>query len=300
MEQALQLFIEKGFQATSIQDILDCSGISKGTFYNYFTSKSELLMNILQWLQERMVAARSEILIGKDLSDRDVFCEQIIIQMQNNKRNELLNLYREIFASNDQELVQFIRHLQLMEIKYVKERLTDICGQEKERYLLDCSIMFAGIVQQNFYFNNLATSYHADTERIIRYSVNRVLEMVDHLAESGEQLLDPSLIDQWLVTGCSRTETPADHFLRIYANLKIFVDKFDENEEKWRTGELLEFVKAEIFAENARVYLIESALAALNNSNNIRSNPVFIDFQEHVRQYLQKASRVAFVGKNND
>ena len=34
VNMAHQLFIEKGFQATSIQDILDYSGISKGTFYN--------------------------------------------------------------------------------------------------------------------------------------------------------------------------------------------------------------------------------------------------------------------------
>ena len=48
IKMAHQLFIEKGFQATSIQDILDYSGISKGTFYNYFSSKSELLIAIFK------------------------------------------------------------------------------------------------------------------------------------------------------------------------------------------------------------------------------------------------------------
>ncbi|WP_442956966.1 TetR/AcrR family transcriptional regulator [Planococcus sp. MB-3u-03] len=37
---AHRLFIQKGYNASSIQDILDEAGISKGTFYNYFTSKS--------------------------------------------------------------------------------------------------------------------------------------------------------------------------------------------------------------------------------------------------------------------
>ena len=46
INKAHQLFIDKGFQATSIQDILDYSGISKGTFYNYFSSKNELLIAI--------------------------------------------------------------------------------------------------------------------------------------------------------------------------------------------------------------------------------------------------------------
>ncbi|QGS69069.1 TetR family transcriptional regulator [Oceanobacillus sp. 143] len=44
---AHQLFIEKGFQSTSIQDILDVSGISKGTFYKYFHLKTNYLLPFL-------------------------------------------------------------------------------------------------------------------------------------------------------------------------------------------------------------------------------------------------------------
>ena len=44
---AQQLFVEKGFSATSVQDILDEAKISKGTFYNYFSSKNECLIAIL-------------------------------------------------------------------------------------------------------------------------------------------------------------------------------------------------------------------------------------------------------------
>lgn len=40
MDKAHELFIENGFQHTSIQDILAASNISKGTFYNYFSSKN--------------------------------------------------------------------------------------------------------------------------------------------------------------------------------------------------------------------------------------------------------------------
>lgn len=53
IQKAHQLFLEKGFQATSIQDILDYSGISKGTFYNYFSSKNELLISIFKTLHEK-------------------------------------------------------------------------------------------------------------------------------------------------------------------------------------------------------------------------------------------------------
>ncbi|WP_223702296.1 TetR/AcrR family transcriptional regulator [Sutcliffiella deserti] len=45
-EQSIQLFEKKGFSETSVQDIVDSIGVTKGTFYYYFSSKEELLMDI--------------------------------------------------------------------------------------------------------------------------------------------------------------------------------------------------------------------------------------------------------------
>ncbi|MGM0865098.1 MAG: TetR/AcrR family transcriptional regulator [Bacillota bacterium] len=45
-EHAVRLFDEKGFTVTSIQDIVESIGVTKGTFYYYFSSKEELLKEI--------------------------------------------------------------------------------------------------------------------------------------------------------------------------------------------------------------------------------------------------------------
>ncbi|MDY0395878.1 TetR/AcrR family transcriptional regulator [Virgibacillus halophilus] len=50
IDVALELFIEKGFAQTSIQDIIQAAEISKGTFYNYFPSKNECLIAILAYV----------------------------------------------------------------------------------------------------------------------------------------------------------------------------------------------------------------------------------------------------------
>jgi TetR/AcrR family transcriptional regulator, cholesterol catabolism regulator len=43
---SVKLFQQKGFSETSIQDIVDSLGVTKGTFYYYFKSKEQLLMEI--------------------------------------------------------------------------------------------------------------------------------------------------------------------------------------------------------------------------------------------------------------
>jgi AcrR family transcriptional regulator len=48
LEAAAGVFHEKGYKATSIQDIADAVGILKGSLYYYITSKEDLLFEILQ------------------------------------------------------------------------------------------------------------------------------------------------------------------------------------------------------------------------------------------------------------
>ena len=41
-----ELFRRKGYQETTISDIIDAAGTSRGTFYHYFTGKDELLSTL--------------------------------------------------------------------------------------------------------------------------------------------------------------------------------------------------------------------------------------------------------------
>jgi len=42
LDAALQLFYEKGYEKTSVNDIIEKVGVSKGAFYYYFKSKEEV------------------------------------------------------------------------------------------------------------------------------------------------------------------------------------------------------------------------------------------------------------------
>jgi len=59
LNAALELFARNGFHATSISQIAEKAGISKGLMYNYFKSKDDLLKNIIdngfQLLNEMML-----------------------------------------------------------------------------------------------------------------------------------------------------------------------------------------------------------------------------------------------------
>ncbi|KPU46329.1 putative HTH-type transcriptional regulator YfiR [Oxobacter pfennigii] len=55
LDIAEKLFIEKGYEQTSIEDILSASGISKGGFYHYFKSKEDILCSSIERLMDDAV-----------------------------------------------------------------------------------------------------------------------------------------------------------------------------------------------------------------------------------------------------
>ncbi|RCW88008.1 TetR family transcriptional regulator [Halanaerobium sp. DL-01] len=48
MEEAEKLFVEKGFEKTTVKDIADKSGVAKGTFYYYFDTKEDIITALLE------------------------------------------------------------------------------------------------------------------------------------------------------------------------------------------------------------------------------------------------------------
>jgi len=56
MEKALELFAKQGFEATSVQQITEHCGISKGAFYLSFKSKDELIVALVDHFMEQFTS----------------------------------------------------------------------------------------------------------------------------------------------------------------------------------------------------------------------------------------------------
>src|SRR5690349_10764613 len=60
VEAALRLFAERGFEGTSVQDVVTAAGVTKGAMYHYFGAKDDLLAEIyarvLRMQMERLTA----------------------------------------------------------------------------------------------------------------------------------------------------------------------------------------------------------------------------------------------------
>lgn len=282
---AHQLFIEKGYQATSIQDILESSGISKGTFYNYFSSKSELLMALFKSIFKKLEQERNELLIGQDPSDIEVFIKQVELHMNTNRRNKLLSLFQEVLVLNDPELNNFMKRGNFLFIDWVYSRFLDLFGDEKKPYLLDCAIMFLGILQHNFKFNAMAyEKENYSVQRIVRYSVARVVTIVEDVSAAGDQLIRPEILESWLPSYKKTDKTIKEKLYHTVLQIKMTLD---DGIDQTKPLELLNFILDEVLhSREPRKFLVESALLSLKTDTALSENMEMKLFEKLVLEYL--------------
>jgi AcrR family transcriptional regulator len=67
MDAAEHLFRRKGYEDTSVQDVLDAVGTSRGAFYHYFGSKAELLEAVVDRMVTLVAGLMTPIVDDPDL-----------------------------------------------------------------------------------------------------------------------------------------------------------------------------------------------------------------------------------------
>lgn len=88
LHTAYMLFTEKGFQKTSISDIVNEAGVAKGTFYLYFKDKTDVRYKLIAYKSAYVFRKAYNELLKEDIpvfEDKIIFLiNQVIDELQRN------------------------------------------------------------------------------------------------------------------------------------------------------------------------------------------------------------------------
>ena len=159
---ASRLFAERGFALTSVQEIVEYAGVTKGAMYHYFSSKDDLL----QQIYTRLLAVQSARLVAiADDTDRPV-------------RDRLHDAAADVVVSTLEHLDDAMVSWRSMHM-LPPDRLAEVRGDrrrfhERFRMLIEQgqgegslrSDVSADLVAHQFFggVHHLGTWYHADGE----------------------------------------------------------------------------------------------------------------------------------------
>lgn len=123
IETAIELFQTKGYERTSINDILKAINVTKGAFYYYFSSKEELLDAIIEYLTHEMQTLTKVISHNENLSS--VAKLENIFHDSNQLRKDNALMYRQLYDlqrkdENAYIAKKFMQNILNTNVKYIQ------------------------------------------------------------------------------------------------------------------------------------------------------------------------------------
>ena len=126
-EAAKRCFLTKGFQSTTMEDVITEIGMSRGGVYHHYASTNEMLKDLMldgnnyrnslisEYLKNNQGKDKyqqmGEILVDKSLADTDLMKLYALLLQAKNYNDDLEKLYRELKRKTTDELTLIAKQL---------------------------------------------------------------------------------------------------------------------------------------------------------------------------------------------
>lgn len=180
--ESVLLFEKKGFSQTSIQDIVDALNVTKGTFYYYFSSKEQLLMDIhLEYITD-LLERQQLILDNEETTQKEKLTQMIHLLIADIKDN---GPYGRVFFREIRHLLN--DNMDIIDQKRTKFRLnieevvrTGINNEEFRNDLQAEMIAFGILGVTNWTYNWFNPEKKVTTEQLVDIYADMILNGISN------------------------------------------------------------------------------------------------------------------------
>ncbi|EAC4408213.1 TetR/AcrR family transcriptional regulator [Listeria monocytogenes] len=264
IKSAKEVFQKQGYLKTSVQDMVDAAGISKGTFYNYFTSKEELAIVIFK--QEYSVLhQRLEYTMAQDGAKKDNFteCLKIIIHFYT-ENGEILNI---TFSQTmiDDDFNAFLQNVRLKNMEWVKYQLLEVYGEETKPYINNITMLLSGMAAMYVFASGSKNVNTGLIERAIPYVVRRLDALVKDILESGEIVFTEADTENLVPDQTMIRKKRLAKLREALEELNVGIENADiADSDKWQYKESMNALVGEINNNEApRDFMVQGTLLYL-------------------------------------
>lgn len=254
LEAAQRLFIKKGFRSTSVNDIIEEAKVSKGTFYNYFSSKNECIIAILENARNETLIKRREIHTQQNTSDVRILAKQMSIRLTVFEEHNLFPLFASIINSQEVGLRDLIKRNYFEEINWLSKRLVDVFGEETKNVATDCAVLALGMIQQ-FQHPWVHQSATISFDQLIQFILRRIDSIINEMANTNDFLLDNSSFKLQTEETTLTKEQVIEQLETFYLEEKITL--------QMNGIQAVEFILEELSKEKPRIFLLEKVIPML-------------------------------------
>lgn len=254
IEKAIDLFAKHGIDATSVQDITDACGISKGAFYLSFKSKEDLLLAIVEHFMKNIIAKNAEV-IGLELPAKERLFQYYLVNLKIfYEYSPFITIYmREHIRTINEEIVAKLNEFEKINDEAVLHLIDEIL-EERREFRYDLMIMIKGFI---FSYAGYILSHPQgyDLEQLAETLVERTYILAEH----HQRIFITR--DMWQLTShMLPTKVPTLEAVEVLAEqlLKRYKDHL-------LISETIEMLLEEVRSEAPRQAMIKGLLANLRD-----------------------------------
>ncbi|AJE50859.1 TetR/AcrR family transcriptional regulator [Paenibacillus polymyxa] len=266
VQSAIRLFMEKGYRATSIQDIADDCSIAKGSLYKFFESKEELFVSILKQRQQYMMD-EVERIREMALPRRETYLSEImgLFQFFGRHGYYISRDYNEFPSASNDNISTLIHQIQIQMFSYYQNLLMRQYGSAILDWKWDVTAMFSGMIRE--YTFHLLFAYKPITvEKLAGFIAERMDDLVQGLSKCSPQpLLTYEFMKEYEEVDLeSLVPTSSARISVLFqAILSIIPDLYIPNARKKELQQVTVLLEEELENKAPRAFLIQALLRDL-------------------------------------
>ncbi|MBS2968792.1 TetR/AcrR family transcriptional regulator [Metabacillus sp. KIGAM252] len=264
INSAIKCFSQKGYHQTSIQEIADAAGVAKGSIYNYFGSKEDLLFSIFEHHFETLFEKMDE-LHEADGNLRESFEKQLSsIFFIYSTHNEFLHMQiREQIMKENSELFHYLKTVRLRLFAWYSERLEDVYGAKAKPFLYDLVVLLEGMVKE-FLALMIKGKQAFPIPEMGPYLMKRMDYLIKSFMETGDHPLIQEEEAKIILSELKIAENKPKQ--RIGHLLSLWIDEIKEGEEKLKSA--LISLKDELNKSPINEIIVESLCMYIHQTEN--------------------------------
>lgn len=150
MDGAVQFFSVKGFHQTSVQEIANAAGISKGAFYKHFDSKESMLIEILKHYLLEIVSVASNTSFPSEMGRKEVFKKKLLIEIERTLSDQefFMMVFKDFPQSENEQLELLIKEMRSSTTALHKSLLLETYGTGIQDFLPDLVVILEALLRE--------------------------------------------------------------------------------------------------------------------------------------------------------
>ncbi|QHQ62691.1 TetR family transcriptional regulator [Anaerocolumna sedimenticola] len=190
LDASTKLFIEKGYDKTSIQDIMDMLGLSKGAIYHHFTGKEEILEVVIKRRSDYAAQMLKDLIVNTQAVNAKEKIQKILLSIASDKEIHAINRILCSQIKSPQFVVAGIKSNVKDDADYISQLLSEgiADGSIQTDYPVECAEIFMMLL--NIWTNPVLFN------RNQLQTKQRLIALQQIMKQLGVDILSEELIDQ--------------------------------------------------------------------------------------------------------